>query len=82
MEGAECDMQSQPLVEKASDFAVRAPFAAQFADQFAVGLQFGAWRLFRDRFEDNLVCRFHKAWLPSTELRCSNRRPISGSDAA
>jgi hypothetical protein len=47
MEGAECDMQPQPLVEEVGNFAIRAPFAAQFADQFAVGLQFGSWRLGR-----------------------------------
>jgi hypothetical protein len=75
-------MKSQPLVEEAGNFAIRPPFAAKFADQFTVRLQFGAWRLFRERFEDILVHRFHKAWLPSTALRCSNRRPISGSDYA
>ncbi len=47
VEGAECDIQPQTLVEKASDFAIRPPFAAQFADQFAVGLQLGSWRLGR-----------------------------------
>jgi len=45
VEGAECDMQPQPLVEEAGNFAIRPPFAAKFADQFTVGLQFGAWRL-------------------------------------
>jgi hypothetical protein len=40
-------MQPQPLVEEVGNFAIRAPFAAQFADQFAVGLQFGSWRLGR-----------------------------------
>jgi hypothetical protein len=39
--------KSQPLVEEAGNFAVRPPFAAQFADQFTVRLQLGAWRLFR-----------------------------------
>jgi hypothetical protein len=75
-------MQTQTLVEEPGDFAVGPPFTAQLADQFTVRLQFGAWRLFRERFEDNLVHRFHKAWLPSTALHCSNRRPISGSDYA
>jgi hypothetical protein len=82
MECAEGDMKSQPLVEEAGNFAIRPPFAAQFADQFTVRLQFGARRLFRERFEDNLVHRFHNALLPSTSLHCSNRRPISGSDDA
>jgi hypothetical protein len=75
-------MQPQPLVEEAGNFAIRPPFAAKFADQFTVGLQCGAWRFFRERYEDNFVCRFHKAWLPGTSLRCSNRRPISDSDYA
>ena len=52
VEGAECDIHSQPLVEKASDFAVRAPFAAQFADQFAVGFQFGAWTAFQGEIRE------------------------------
>ena len=44
---AECDMKTQPLVEEPGNFAVRAPFAAKFADQFTVGLQLGARRLGR-----------------------------------
>ena len=47
VEGAECDMQPQPLMEKAGNFAIRPPFAPKFADQFVVGLQFGARRLGR-----------------------------------
>jgi hypothetical protein len=38
-------MQPQMLVEEVGDFSVRAPLAAQFADQFAMRLQFGARRL-------------------------------------
>ena len=31
----------------------------QFTDQIAMRLQFGAKRSLTERFEDNLVCRFH-----------------------
>ena len=59
VEGAECDMQPQPLVEKAGNFAIRPPFAPKFADQFVVGLQFGARRLFRRIFENGSKFWFH-----------------------
>ena len=59
VEGAECDMKSQPLVEEAGDFAIRPPFAAKFADQFTVRLQFGARRLLRRIFENGSKFWFH-----------------------
>jgi hypothetical protein len=52
-------MQPQPIMEKAGNFAVRAPFAAQIADQIAVGLQFGARRLLRRIFENGSKFWFH-----------------------
>jgi hypothetical protein len=38
VERAGRNVQSQALVEETGDFAIRPSFAAQFADQFAVGL--------------------------------------------
>ena len=82
MESTGGDVPPESLIEEARNFAICAPFAPQFADQFAVRLQFGAICGFRKRIEDGLMYWLHGEWLQSTALHCSNKRPISGSEYA
>ena len=45
MESARSNVEPEPLMEEMRNFTIRAPFAPQLTDQFAVGFKFGTWRL-------------------------------------
>jgi hypothetical protein len=57
-------VETDTLVKDANDIAIRATFAPQLANQFAVSFEFGARRFLRDRFQQGKKGRVHDFQAP------------------
>lgn len=77
MNCADCHVKSDSVVKNTNDVALRAAFAPQLADQFAVSFEFGARWFLRDRIQQGKKGRVHDLQAPEHLASQSDNSPIT-----